>query len=212
MARVVARLHAIRYTLLMGKRCKRCEEIKDSEAFSLQTSAPDSRQSVCRACAALYRQERKARMAWGNSTDGRSLRRKPENEKRARRKVWEEQHRNDLREYMRAYREKRRAELSAQARRYSEDIRSAGITAYGAHCNCCGEQRPEFLTIDHVDGRAVQDFRSSGTRITGKHMWRKLRRLGWPKDAYQLLCFNCNCAKGAYGTCPHEQERRQRHE
>ena len=34
-----------------------------------------------------------------------------------------------------------------------------------------------------------------------------LKKLGYPKDGYQLLCHNCNCAKGWYGACPHTEER-----
>lgn len=27
---------------------------------------------------------------------------------------------------------------------------------------------------------------------------------GYPKDRYRLLCYNCNCAIGARGYCPHK--------
>jgi predicted HNH restriction endonuclease len=30
-----------------------------------------------------------------------------------------------------------------------------------------------------------------------------LKRQGFPKDEFQLLCSNCNQAKHRYGQCPH---------
>lgn len=79
------------------------------------------------------------------------------------------------------------------------------IKAYGSKCVCCGENRSEFLTIDHqIEGDGVahrKKFRTS-------HKMRlDLKRRGYPKDGYRLLCFNCNCAIGSFGYCPHERER-----
>jgi 5-methylcytosine-specific restriction endonuclease McrA len=76
-----------------------------------------------------------------------------------------------------------------------------GIAAYGGKCACCGETRVEFLTLDHIHGREGEPY-----RITGQKAWARLKSRGWPKDNYQLLCFNCNCAKGIYGQCPHKAE------
>jgi hypothetical protein len=33
----------------------------------------------------------------------------------------------------------------------------------------------------------------------------RLKKHGWPKEGFTILCFNCNCAKGIYGTCPHQR-------
>ena len=32
-----------------------------------------------------------------------------------------------------------------------------------------------------------------------------LKKNGWPKDKYRLLCLNCNCSYGYYGYCPHQR-------
>lgn len=79
--------------------------------------------------------------------------------------------------------------------------------AYGSKCNCCGETTFEFLAIDHTnnDGAA---FRKQ-TGLVGLSLYRWLRRNGYPKEGFQLLCHNCNCAKGFYGVCPHEKSRMQ---
>lgn len=83
-------------------------------------------------------------------------------------------------------------------------LRLEVIAAYGGKCVCCGEQRPLFLTVDHVygDGKADRELYGSGL-----HFYRVLRRLGWPRDKYRLLCFNCNTAIGFWGVCPHELEK-----
>lgn len=38
-------------------------------------------------------------------------------------------------------------------------------------------------------------------------MWAKAKSENYP-DKYTVLCFNCNCAKGAFGFCPHELEKK----
>ena len=76
------------------------------------------------------------------------------------------------------------------------------IDNYGGKCNCCGENVFEFLTIDHInnDGAELRD-----TQGTGGKLYRWLISNNYPKDNYQLLCFNCNCSKGFYGKCPHSK-------
>ena len=63
------------------------------------------------------------------------------------------------------------------------------IATYGGRCVICGESRWEFLTIDHINGGGTQHRASVNGNL---YSW--LRRKGWPRDKYQLLCFNCNCS------------------
>ena len=79
------------------------------------------------------------------------------------------------------------------------------IDAYGGKCVCCGEDAYEFMTIDHKHNDGYVD-RKWGR---GTNLYKFLRRLGYPKDRFQLLCWNCNCAKGKYGYCPHEVEQKE---
>lgn len=76
------------------------------------------------------------------------------------------------------------------------------IAAYGGKCECCGLDIPEFLTIDHPNGRE-----SSGhpKKMTGWRLYAWLRKNGYPKDGFRCLCFNCNCVRGYLGYCPHEK-------
>ncbi len=68
------------------------------------------------------------------------------------------------------------------------------IAAYGGRCAECGESRPECLQIDHVDSDGVYQARH-GVPRAGPRLYARLRRQGWPRDKYQLLCANCNLVK-----------------
>ncbi len=72
------------------------------------------------------------------------------------------------------------------------------VAEYGGKCQVCGEENWEFLTVDHVNGNGTQHMRNLGTK-GGTKFYGWLKRQGWPKDDYQLLCFNCNDSKGHVG-------------
>lgn len=82
-------------------------------------------------------------------------------------------------------------------------LRLEVIAAYGGECKCCGISEPAFLTIDHIhsDGAA---HRRELTKSGKRDIYRVLRAEGYPTDRYQLLCYNCNCAKQHNGLCPHK--------
>lgn len=84
-------------------------------------------------------------------------------------------------------------------------LRLEMIAAYGGMCACCGEKEPEFLTIDHIYEDGARK-RANGEQ-SGAALYKRLKELGWPKDEYQLLCMNCNFAKGHFGECPHRKPR-----
>jgi len=121
--------------------------------------------------------------------------------RRSSRKRWVAEHEDQLKRYHQNYRKVNRTTLARKKREASRAAKMEGIAAYGGKCACCGESQIEFLTLDHVNGRAGEPY-----RITGQRAWLRLKARGWPKDNYQLLCFNCNCAKGAYGRCPHQSQ------
>jgi hypothetical protein len=96
-------------------------------------------------------------------------------------------------------------EAAAEERKVeAEKLRLEIIEVYGGRCACCGEHRHELLTMDHVGGRkSVGHSRN----ISGNTLYRWLKKHGFPKDLFRLLCFNCNCSIGIRGYCPHERER-----
>lgn len=76
--------------------------------------------------------------------------------------------------------------------------------AYGGKCACCGEDRWEFLTIDHTNGGGAAERKRLGSSGAGPMFCLRLRKRGYPKDEYRLLCMNCNMVRGFRGYCPHE--------
>lgn len=72
-------------------------------------------------------------------------------------------------------------------------IRLEMISAYGNRCVLCGQSRWEFLTLDHVDGGGKTHQRMNHGSLG---ILRELKRHGWPKNGFRLLCWNCNCAAG----------------
>ena len=79
------------------------------------------------------------------------------------------------------------------------------FTAYGGPvCACCGETHVECLSIDHInnDGAAHRKALSGNARDARNfYIW--LRANGYP-PGFQVLCMNCNFARGHFGVCPHE--------
>ena len=94
--------------------------------------------------------------------------------------------------------------IREQQRTYDFAVKLKIIEAYGGKCACCGETIPEFLTIDHIDNNGAEERRQNNN-LTGTKFYRWLIKNNFPKDNYQLLCCNCNCAKGFFGYCPHNK-------
>ena len=82
--------------------------------------------------------------------------------------------------------------------KYHKELREAALRAYGKRCACCGEAEEAFLLIDHVN-RDGQRHR----RTIGRHIYAWLKRQGYPKDRFRVLCFNCNMGNAWGRTCPH---------
>jgi len=76
------------------------------------------------------------------------------------------------------------------------------LDAYGNKCICCGETEIKFLSIDHIDGR--KKLNPIEKKLKGANLYRWLIAHKFPKG-FQILCYNCNCAKGFYGVCPHQE-------
>lgn len=94
------------------------------------------------------------------------------------------------------------------AKRLNAQARAEMISAYGGSCQCCGELEPRFLTLEHKNGGGNQERKLYGggknTGSASQRIIRRLRREGWPKENYTVLCANCNMAS-KWGTCPHQR-------
>jgi hypothetical protein len=78
------------------------------------------------------------------------------------------------------------------------------LDAFGRKCACCGESHPFFLTLDHVRNDGAKHRAEMNSR-NAELIYQQAKREGFPKDKYQLLCMNCNFAKGHWGICPHQE-------
>jgi hypothetical protein len=105
-----------------------------------------------------------------------------------------------------AWRTTHTEEYRSTNREYKRRIRMDVLLHYSKgnlRCKCCKESEPRFLTLDHVNGGRTK-HRKSFSSATGLFEW--LRKNGYP-PGYAVLCYNCNCAKGCYGRCPHQEKK-----
>jgi len=83
-------------------------------------------------------------------------------------------------------------------------------------CRCCGENsNMEFLAIDHILGKKVMESIPELIELKYSSTMKRTVLLNWIKnnnylsnlntDYFQILCHNCNVAKGVYGECPHQR-------
>jgi len=164
------------------KRCTKCDNLKALELFSKNRRKPDGRDLHCRQCIRERIRNKKARQLAQDlcTSCGR-----PRGDSRSR---W----------YC------RKCLTRDSSTRRSREMRAAVIRAYGGEspaCVCCSETHAAFLTLDHVNNGGRAHRLEKGNQ--GVHY--ELRKGGYP-PGFQILCFNCNMAKGYYGSCPHDTE------
>jgi hypothetical protein len=96
--------------------------------------------------------------------------------------------------------ERCRVNAKVSAKLGHQRLRRAVLEIYGAKCVCCGETEPDFLSFDHVNNDGWKQRKNINP---GGDTYRYLMKHR-PADI-QVLCYNCNCAKGHYGVCPHQR-------
>lgn len=118
-------------------------------------------------------------------------------------------YKENRKEYQRRYMKKNmvRVELyrSKEKEKYRKD-RLICLTHYGGNppkCKCCGELFLEFLAIDHINGQGNK-LRKEKKYGSGGRLYFWLIKNNFP-EGFQILCHNCNLAKGFYGYCPHNE-------
>lgn len=130
---------------------------------------------------------------------------------RKKRKDWAKNNRGKLVAYNQAYLG-RHPDKKEQFSKSNQDKRKAlrleVLTHYSttSHptCACCGEPRLDFLVLDHENGGGNQERKKLKKVTSAFYKWVKSQ--GYPMG-YRVLCHNCNMAIGAYGRCPHEDEK-----
>ena len=69
-------------------------------------------------------------------------------------------------------------------------------------CACCGVKGLIFLSIDHMNGDGAKHRKEIGG---GDKIYRWLIKNNFP-TGFQVLCYNCNVAKGVLSQCPHKEK------
>jgi hypothetical protein len=116
-------------------------------------------------------------------------------------RIFRQNHREELSLYQKKLRDLHRPELRENDRKRQQELRKVVLNHYGGKCACCGETTYEFLAIDHINNDGNEHRRKIGG--SGKlYSW--IRANHFP-DGFQVLCHNCNLAKGFYGECPHKR-------
>ena len=85
-------------------------------------------------------------------------------------------------------------------------------------CYCCGENfHTDFLAIDHILGRKQMELEDKfvklgySSKLDGESLQRWIVEKNFP-EGFQILCHNCNQAKGMNqnnNKCPHETARKE---
>lgn len=86
----------------------------------------------------------------------------------------------------------------ARARARARARRQSLIAELGGACSCCGEDTYEFLQFDHINNDGADHRRKLGKKAL---VTSDIRKMGL--EHFQLLCANCNFAKGMHGKCVH---------
>lgn len=88
--------------------------------------------------------------------------------------------------------------------KYRSLLRIRVVKAYGGFCTCCGIIESYFLTFDHMDGGGRVHRKANNLNGAAFYLW--LWNNGELQKRIRLLCFNCNCAIGFRGYCPHQRD------
>jgi len=109
------------------------------------------------------------------------------------------------------HKEKNRPRLSKRGKEIRKKTKLDVYTHYSngvPKCACCGVSGIEFLTVDHIipklEMKKDQKMIEIGymSYATGHRLNQWLVAKNFPKG-FQILCYNCNFAKGVFGDCPH---------
>lgn len=106
-------------------------------------------------------------------------------------------------EYSKAYRKANTDRYRETLRKGKLKLRLSILQHYSKEtpeCNCCKEQEIKFLAVDHINGGGHKHLKE--LKVRGMNFYRWLKNNNYP-EGFQILCHNCNMAKGFYGRCPH---------
>lgn len=179
------------------KRCSRCKQTLDVGCFGIDRGRGDGLQPACKDCYRVWQKELYERRKQAYVLIEEGTRRCPACKQVL--PVTEFRVERGMKDGRSCWCR------SCSAKRHQElRIEVLGHYAGGQPaCACCKEMILEFLSVDHVNGGG-SEHRKVG--LKGATIYRWLKKEGYP-EGYQVLCHNCNQAKGFYGECPHQRQR-----
>lgn len=168
------------------KQCFTCKQVLPATSFSKKTMSKDGLRSNCKQCMSVrsrqyYQNNKEKHAAYG--------------------RVYRLKHKQIIKEKSRLKRLANKEQIRERTKQWKRATREKIITHYGGKCICCGEKEYKFLALDHKNGGGAQHKKQVG-RSASFLNW--IVRNNYP-DIIQILCHNCNQAKGAWGICPHQQ-------
>lgn len=149
-------------------------------------------------------------MAYDKKASDRAYRQKHKEEMNIYKREYYEKNKERYVEYHRKTYAKTKVKKAKRVREYCQEIKLKVLSHYSngkLECACCEEKHYGFLTIDHINGGGRKHIQEVAK---GKYImfYNWLIKNNYPKG-FQVLCYNCNCAKGHHGICPHEVERQE---
>jgi hypothetical protein len=122
---------------------------------------------------------------------------------------WAKRNPERKREQRRLYKRRHPDRVKEQYKKYSMELQRKVFIHYGGNppkCNCCGETKYEFLTVDHIYGGGNKERKKifGYNHVAGYMFYLWLIKNNYP-EGYQVLCYNCNLGKTRNnGVCPHK--------
>lgn len=154
------------------RKCPRCKKNKEIKFYGKDSTTKNKLRVYCKTCEKIKR-----RISYVKN------RQKRINST----KKWRKNNYHKFMQYVR----KRRNEVKIEL-----------VNGYGGKCECCGENRIVFLSLDHIN----RDGKIDRKRFyTSDDLYRHLIKRGFP-EGYRILCMNCNFATRYGNECPHKLE------
>lgn len=94
-----------------------------------------------------------------------------------------------------------RKEATKSGKKSRTKLRKKFFAIYGGKCKCCGENKYEFLNLDHINGGGTKDVAKRGAYGIYQCVVTT-----YQPERYRILCWNCNMCIGHYGYCAHKKE------
>ncbi len=105
------------------------------------------------------------------------------------------------------HRKQYRKSMVAANKKWLQKLKRDVLMGLGGKCGCCGESEMKFLTLHHIGGWGREHRMAyRGKSGQDRRIFTDVKRLGFPRDLFGVLCWNCHMADQFHGGCPHKEE------